>query len=290
MLLFVVRHAESTNNELRKRVLAENADQDKAQKIYDAAKSNDPGITERGHEQSAKLANWLPAYVKDLPISPGYRMPTRVISSAMARARGTADHVASGLKACSNLDLQPHVDIQVDIHEENGCWSGTTGSECGSTVAEIEAQVLKCGTVFKNSLDAPIPAQGWWCKHDSNEPRPKETKAECIARAQAVAKRLHAQAQEASQPSMVVMVTHGNWMVMLLQALLGMSSEGKWFTIDNTAVCAMVLPKQAGKPVQVCFINKAEHLDCLPAERPLVRTRSGVSWYGFQGFDVPGTE
>lgn len=282
MLLLLVRHAESENNKLLTDIRTERGGEGYAgwangvKEKYEDSKSNDPAITQRGHEQARKCGAWITRYLAEFPTAPGQPSNTRhrLCCSPMLRARETADHLAGALGAEA-------VEVMGDIHECSGCWAGRTGGVCGLTPTEIEAQPMRNGATFRMSADAPVRESGWWSTA-RGKARNRETRAESVARARTVAVRLLGQAASAPGPQVLVLVTHGNFMSLLLQALLGLGFGNNAFRTINTAVTALLLPGEAKGSIPMLLAhNRCTHLDCAPCPLATKRTGQGVRWTGF---------
>lgn len=273
MLLLLVRHAESENNALLERLRSENVNQNKDAVLnsYDRAKSSDPSLSELGIAQAHRCGDWIQRYLQSMEFLPdSYRI--ELVSSPMERALRTAEVLAG------QLSLQ--AEIWSDIHETKGCWNGgQTVASPGRGASEILAAV---GTAhFCNSVVAPVPDSGWWTDELTGAARDKETPEESCERARCVAARLRVMALSADTPTVKILVTHGNWMSLLVQALI--SPQGSSLSLpaikhDNTALTAIVLP---GTPNSLCSLvqlNRSEHLDAEPAIR---RTRQHTELSGY---------
>jgi hypothetical protein len=97
-----------------------------------------------------------------------------------------------------------------------------------------------------------------------------------------VATRLRREAERATVPTVLFIVTHGNFMSLLVQELLGLPApfdEGL-LRHDNTALTALNLAGTVAplRRCQLVQLNRSEHLDDVPA---LMRTRQGISLTGF---------
>jgi broad specificity phosphatase PhoE len=276
MLLLLVRHAESENNALLDRLRTEHGghddgDDEAMKEQYSLLKSTDPGLSELGTEQAMRCSEWIPSYLRSMDFLPaGYR--TELVSSPMERALRTAEALA--------VQQSTQVEIWSDVHETKGCWKGGQAApSSGRGASEILAAV---GTEhFRNSAAAPVPGSGWWTDAASGAAREKETDAESCERALRVAARLRAQALAVEEPTVKILVTHGNWMSLLVQALLlpqGTALNVSAVRHDNTAVSAIVLPGAAESPCTLVQLNRSEHLDAEPAIR---RTRQQIALSGF---------
>lgn len=262
MHVVLVRHGESTNNVLLAQLRAavsDAANYDK--KRYNAEKSSDPPLSELGAAQAARLAAWFPKYMSTtLNIRTA---KTRVFCSPMCRAMETAKPIAEALGI--------RCEIRSDIHENKGCVAGGSPRK-GSSLSELLAKFGEEGFVV--SEDAPVTQAGWWTNVDGSV-RERETFEQSYTRAHLVAKRLRAMALEADVPTVAVVVSHGQWLSLLMQALLSPTTpcdaSTRQFAHDCTGISSLVLPGlPAAKPgatglVQLQLANCAQHLDESPA-------------------------
>lgn len=233
MELFIIRHAQSTNNAL--------ADQSK--------RVVDPPLTELGLRQAQLVATHLAIGIehKTKPIegqppdaSNGGQGISRLYCSAMLRALQTASTI--GLA----LNLRPHV--WVDIHEEGGMWLDHGGDQgiqgdSGMTRAEIGAQFPEC------HLTEEVTESGWW--HHGYEER-----GYFLKRAARVAAALRKQALTDDR---LALVTHGGFAAYLLRTLVCVPEEAAvFFHHDNTGI-TRVRFRPDGR-VSIRFQNRVEHL------------------------------
>ena len=277
MLVLLVRHAESLNNRLLETLRADMG-LAAASVAYDAQKKNDPELSDLGERQTARLSSWLPRYLSSMDFMPDAALgDVLLVSSPMTRCLRTAVPIAE--------ELELRCEVWSDTHESKGCWSDGVSS-CGPDAAAIVREYGRSGVYISESV--PLPAGGWWAAADGT-PRPKETAAESSARAWLVADRLRKMALQAPKLRVVILVTHGNWMSLLIGALLrpanlrhGQLLDARAHKHDNTAMSAIVLP---GTPDDCCSLvqlNRSEHLDESPQIR---RTRQGIR---VAGFDAAG--
>jgi len=122
--LYLIRHAQSANNALP-----------------ESQRVSDPSLTDLGHEQARKLAEWLPRLEL-----------TRLYTSPFLRTLETTAAV------CEAVALTP--EVRIHLHEQGGCYSGYWPNdkvgEPGMTRAEIEARFPHYR--IEESLDG----KGWW--------------------------------------------------------------------------------------------------------------------------------
>ena len=231
-LVLLVRHAESYNNELLERLRAEKP-RAAADAEYDSTKKADPELSALGEQQAARCAEWLPRYLASMDFLAEERRVV-LVTSPMNRTLCTTIPIAR--------ELGLRAEIWGDCHETKGCWSGGMPPQRGRNPAEILEAV---GTAhFRNSEAAPVPESGWWSAPDG-APKGRESHEDSCARAHRVAARLRHQALGVSQHTITILVTHGNWMSLLLQALLAPDvtepqlMPQRKFKHDNTAVSGL---------------------------------------------------
>jgi 2,3-bisphosphoglycerate-dependent phosphoglycerate mutase len=230
MLLYIIRHAQSTNNAL----------DDQRYRVAD------PMLTEAGCRQAELLAEHLArgsgriAKVNNLaPPARGYDIG-RLYCSPMRRALQTA------LPVSRVLGLAPRV--WIDIHEYGGIWqdagdqSGIRGFP-GMTRNEIEAEFP--GFV----LPEEVTEHGWW--------RGQQEEAETfVARAAWVVDTLHTWA-ESDEP--VAIITHGAFIDGLLNSLLKVARvQPVYYHHDNTGI-TLIDFRRNGK-LSIRFLNRLDHL------------------------------
>lgn len=233
MELFIVRHAQSTNNALA----------DETTRVVD------PPLTEIGLRQAelvaAHLANGIDhetAAIEGQPgDEPGNGMRIcRLYCSAMLRALQTATAIGQA------LGLRPHV--WVDVHEEGGMWldhgepEGIQGYP-GMTREEIAARFPQV------VMPSEVMHDGWWRYG-------RETWDAFLARADRVAGALRAQS---SSTERIAVVTHGGFGAYLLRALCGVTADAPtFFHHDNTGI-TRVRFRPDGR-VSIRYQNRVDHL------------------------------
>lgn len=240
MDLYIIRHAQSTNNalpaevELRDRVC-------------------DPLLTELGFRQAALLAGhlvtgrdgWSEAASADPEAGGGPSVAaygiTRLVCSPMRRTLLTAQ------PASQALGLQP--EIWLDIHEHGGIYldhgqpAGKVGYP-GITRPEVSAQFP--------GYRAPeaLTERGWW--RDGFEEW--ET---CLLRAGVVARRLREMNRGAGES--IAMVTHGAFASALIMALVGTPPEARvHFSHHNTGISLVHFRPDGG--IRLRYLNRVPHL------------------------------
>ena len=233
MELFIIRHAQSTNNALA----------EQSRRVVD------PPLTELGTRQAQLVAAYLANGIehKTEPIegqppdaSNGGQGISRLYCSAMLRALQTASTIGEA------LNLRPHV--WVDIHEEGGMWLDHGGEQgiqgySGLTRAQISAQFPEC------HLPGEVTKSGWW-RYGF------EDRGYFLDRAERVAAALR---KEARSDERLALVTHGGFAAYLLRALVCVPQDAAvFFHHDNTGI-TRVRFRPDGR-VSIRFQNRVEHL------------------------------
>lgn len=233
MELYLIRHAQSSNNALHR--------SRRHERVSDAP------LTELGQRQAAALAQHLATGVNPGPASAvpdasdqrGYNL-TRLYCSPMWRALHTARPIAEA------LGLRPNV--WVDIHEQGGIFldHGEVGGMVGypgKTRQEIVAE-------FPDYLlPEYITDQGWW--KGGYEDRPA-----CHGRAMRVAEELR---QWAETDERIALVTHGGFMDSLLKALFNTLPGDKLFFYHHNTAISRIDFRDNGRVV-VRYLGRTDHL------------------------------
>lgn len=233
MELYIVRHAQSTNNAL-----------------YDeSVRVVDPPLTAIGLRQAelvaAHLANGIDhetAEIEGQPFdAPAAGMGiSRLYCSAMMRALQTGTAIGR------TLQLQPHV--WVDVHEEGGMWLDHGGPEGirgypGMTRQEIADRFPHV------VLPQEVGHDGWWRAG-------REEWDAFLARAERVAAELRKQCASTER---VAIVTHGGFGAYLIRALARVSVDAPtFFHHDNTGITRVRL-RPDGR-VSIRYLNRVDHL------------------------------
>ena len=235
MDLYIIRHAQSTNNALA----------DERQRVCD------PLLTDTGLRQIELLATHLADGVNKDPRWPytspgsdrrngrGYHL-TRLFCSPMRRALLTAQPVG--------LALVVTPEVWVDIHEAGGMWldhgepEGTRGYP-GISRRELLAEFP--GYAVPENLTE----QGWWRGG-------REDDAAAATRAIRVTATLRGWAERDER---IAIVTHGAFTMFLLRVLLGQDlSAPVFFHHDNTGITLVCL--RADGETSLRYLNRLEHL------------------------------
>ena len=207
MELFLIRHAQSANNA-----------KPESQRVPD------PGITEVGRQQAARLADW----VRELEL-------TMLITSPFLRTLQTTQHIheATGLTPL----------VRSEWHEHGGCYTGFRPGELrgqpGMNRSEIE-------TRFKGyQVHDAIDHQGWWRSQDW----------ETVDQARVRAARVLQQTQEefADSDERVAIVTHADFKRFFVE-----SFHEDWVDVPaNTSVSSLEISPDGARLVQ---LNRVDHL------------------------------
>jgi 2,3-bisphosphoglycerate-dependent phosphoglycerate mutase len=239
MDLYIIRHAQSTNNslpaevELRDRVC-------------------DPLLTELGYRQAELLAEhlttgcdgWSDAASADPeagggPCAATYGI-THLVCSPMKRTLLTAQPISQA------LGLRP--EIWLDIHEHGGIYL-----DHGKPAGKIGYPGITRSELVAQFPDYPAPAaltdQGWW--RDGFE----EWEV-CLDRAAGVARRLR---EMGAGGASIAMVTHGAFASALIMALVGTPPDaGVHFSHHNTGISLIRFRPDGG--IRLRYLNRVSHL------------------------------
>lgn len=239
MELFIIRHAQSTNNALP----------DENGRVID------PPLTEIGRRQAGLVAAYL-TQSTDRSTAPCEAEPPnggngcyfgikRIYTSAMQRALETATPIGQA------LGLRP--EVWVEVHEHGGMWLdhgapiGVVGYP-GMTRAEIAARFPDM------CLPADVTENGWYDPALGNEGWELAR-----TRAERVAARLRGWGD---QDDRIALVTHGGFGSLLLRALFSASPAAHlFFHHDNTGITRVRF--RADGQVSLRYLNRVSHL---PAE------------------------
>lgn len=225
MELFIIRHAQSTNNAL-------NNPQDR---------DCDPPLTELGHRQAERLAEYLSALLPACAGQsqrPGFGIK-RLYCSPMWRALQTARPLGAA------LGLTP--EVWIELHEQGGVYldhgeAGIVGYP-GRTRQQIAAEFPGY------SLPPGITEKGWWLQPGA------ETAAAFRDRVLRVAAQIRAWAE---LDECIVLISHGCFMDGLLKIIFNQPLDYTvYFHHLNTAISWIGFRK--GR-VEVEYLNRVDHL------------------------------
>jgi len=237
MQLYIIRHAQSTNN-----ALADQRDRVK-----------DPDLTELGYSQAEIVAQHLATGINPEQVvgvseedthirsRKGFGL-TRLYCSAMYRSLLTAQPIGRA------LGLTP--EVWVDIHEHGGIFldhqdeRGVVGYP-GRTRSEILADFPGY------NLPEEITEAGWWDPQQGKEDWPA-----CQGRAIKVANKLR---QCAGSDERIGMVSHGGFIDVLLKALLNQLPRPNIFYHHYNTAITRIDFRPAG-PLDIRYINRVGHL------------------------------
>lgn len=239
MDLYIIRHAQSTNNALP-------AEVELSDRVCD------PLLTALGYRQAELLAEhlatgcdgWGEVASADPEAGGGACATTygitRLVCSPMKRALLTAQPVSRA------LGLRP--EIWLDIHEHGGIYqdhgepAGRVGYP-GITLSELGAQFPGY------SAPEALTDEGWW--RDGFE----EWDA-CLSRAGKAARRLRAMRDTNAS---IAMVTHGGFASALIMALVGTPPEARvHFSHHNTGISLIRFRPDGG--IRLRYLNRVPHL------------------------------
>ena len=235
MELFLLRHAQSSNNAL--------VGGDEA-----ARRVADPPLTEKGRRQAELLARSLAdgGHLNGDERQDGRRRLDFLYCSAMLRALETATAVGE------SLGMAPHA--WIDVHEVGGIWLEEEG-EIRQLFGMSRRDVA--GRFQDTVIDESFAEDGWW-------PGGLETGEERVRRAASVARALWARAEEDSR---IGVVSHGGFMSELVAALIRpighqagdeVAESGLYYEHDNTAMTRMHL--KADKSLSIRYLNRCDHI------------------------------
>jgi broad specificity phosphatase PhoE len=213
MRLFIIRHAQSTNNALddpRGRV-------------------SDPALTSLGRRQAQVLAEHVRSHADDYAIA-------HLLVSPMWRALETSRPLADA------LDLRPQV--WVDLHEWGGIY--LDHGEQGGVVGYPGKTRDELQRAFPDYEFAPeITEAGWWDPQAGREHR-----SGCMARAVRLLERLR---HTFDDQETLALVTHGGFIDALVKAILNLlPGEHVYFHQKNTGITCFDLRTPTGADVR-CF-------------------------------------
>jgi 2,3-bisphosphoglycerate-dependent phosphoglycerate mutase len=224
MTLYLIRHAQSANNELYERTGSS------------TGRAEDPELTPLGARQAKVLADYLAAQAD---AGGEYRF-THLYCSLMIRAVATATTVADSCKL--PLVAWPEVHEQLGIFladEQTGQLVGRPGKS--RSFFEQHYPELQ--------LPESLNEHGWWN-------RPVETEAQWKQRARDFLAEL--KSRHGTGDDRVAVVTHGGFYHVVILALTGGAGmEGLWFTMHNTGITRIDFHPTH---ISVVYHNRLEHL------------------------------
>ncbi|MEM7346167.1 MAG: histidine phosphatase family protein [Chloroflexota bacterium] len=236
MQLYLIRHAQSTNNAL----------DDFAERVPD------PLLTDLGERQKMLLAQHLqqgsnltlsimsametPLNFVETEPSAGYGI-ARLYCSAMARALQTAKPISQ------TLNLTP--EVWPDIHERGGIYLDPL-DDADQYFGKTRSEILAEYPTYQ--LPDTVTDEGWW-------PGGYEHPSAFLERATRVAQQLKSWA---SRNERIALVTHAGFMNALLQAIFDQTNPHLIYRHYNTAITRIdFFPN--GR-IHLVYLNRVEHL------------------------------
>jgi 2,3-bisphosphoglycerate-dependent phosphoglycerate mutase len=197
MDIFLIRHAQSTNNALTDVRL----------------RTMDPLLTELGLRQAERLAQHVARI-----IPPGHGVPTHLYCSPMWRALHTASFIAraTGLTPEVWVGIHEHGGIYLEHDDERGVvgYPGKTGPEIVAAFPDVQ-------------LPPEVTDEGWWKGG-------REELVECYERAARVIEGLRGRVPTDER---ILMVSHGGFINSFLKMLFDQDLEWPVFYHQaNTAI------------------------------------------------------
>ncbi|HXV44963.1 MAG TPA: histidine phosphatase family protein [Anaerolineae bacterium] len=235
MKLFIIRHAQSTNNALP----------DERDRVPD------PPLTELGHHQAQLLAEHL-ATGKNPELSAWTSVEasvshnrrsydiTKLYCSAMHRSLQTAQPIAQA------LNLTP--EIWLDIHEHGGIYldhgaeKGIVGYP-GRTRSEILAEFPTC------VLPEAITEEGWWTGGQEDWPSVHGRAIKVVAELRA----------RAASDERIAIVSHGGFIDALIKSLLNQSPSPHVFYYNFNTAISRIDFRDDGR-LDFRYLNRVDHL------------------------------
>jgi 2,3-bisphosphoglycerate-dependent phosphoglycerate mutase/probable phosphoglycerate mutase len=233
--LYLIRHAQSTNNALP---------------TPEAERSYDPNLTEIGFKQAQHLADYIATERDPNPSmwraihhadnTRGFGI-TKLYCSAMWRSLLTAKAISEA------IGITP--EIWLEIHEHGGIYLEQNGGFVGYP-GKTRQEILQDFPNFV--LPQKITDNGWWTEG-------YEDQAACHVRAGLVAQELQMMAQNSHRDECVALVTHGNFLDCLLKALLMLPTDaGMYFSHFNTSITRVEFTPDAD--IIIRYQNRVNHL------------------------------
>lgn len=232
--VLLVRHAESENNAIHARIVAEMPEASPERRArMERERASDPSLSALGREQARLLADAMARRMQD-------RRPL-LITSPMQRALCTAGEVASAIQ----ID-RDRFWCHGEIYEIGGSYHGATAQPT-TTAREIESQ-------FRVTCHR-LPPEGWYAGRNG-----RETADEARQRVdRAIAWMEALLGREDPAFDTIVVVTHGEFMTRWMRRWLGVAwSKHLAFVHGNTGITALIWDARRG--ILVDTLNDVGHL------------------------------
>jgi len=224
MILYLIRHAQSANNELYERTGSS------------IGRVADPELTPLGVRQAKVLSD----YLAEPGDSGGEFRFTHLYSSLMVRAVATATAVSQ------TCDLP--VVAWPEVHEQLGIFLADEQS------GELIGRPGKSRSYFREhypdlQLPQSLNEHGWWNRPVETEPQWKQRAKDFLTEL----RRRHGTGE-----NRVAVVTHGGFYHVVIMALTGgAGTDGLWFTMHNTGITRIDFHPTH---TSVVYHNRLDHL------------------------------
>ncbi len=221
MLLYYIRHAQSTNNALFNETGAR------------IGRVADPDLSNLGGQQARLLAAYCIKHQKEFDF-------THIYSSLMVRALQTAYPLAEAY----HLPLNG----QIDLHESGGVYlESETNGELHGQPGGTRIELMNAYPGI--NLPVEMNSHGWWDK-------PYETPEDRPIRAQRVLEWLIK--THPGKDERVVFLSHHGFFNHFFWSIMRIDRpQGSWLTINNTGITCFEIGKKDGTSV---YINRLDHL------------------------------
>jgi 2,3-bisphosphoglycerate-dependent phosphoglycerate mutase len=233
MRFYFIRHGQSINNA-----------------IYDATgrsdgRSEDPELTEIGHEQARRLADFI--RVKDAQASGSEQVLKRdYFGFTHLYASLTLRAVQTGMEVSKALEI-PLI-AWPEIHETGGIYLDDPIN------GERKGLPGKPRSFFQDNypklvLPESLTDEGWWN-------RPYESQEERQLRAKNVRQVLLE--RHGGTSDQVAIISHGGFYVQLMREIFTVMGENIWFFLSNTGISRIDFDE--GGAAELVYHNRTDHL------------------------------
>lgn len=230
MRLYFIRHGQSVNNALW----------DKSGS--DSQRSEDPVLTELGHNQAQRLAEFIKTHDQDESSRASYRdrfQFTHLYCSLMERAVQTAGYIADVLDLPLLAWPEVHESGGIYLDDENGLPVGRPG----------RTRSYFTQTYTRLVLPETVTDEGWWN-------RPFEAREERPLRARGFLTTLLE--RHGSTNDQVAVVSHGAFYMEFVRVLVGVTNPKVWLTMNNTGISRFSF-RENGE-IALVYHNRTDHL------------------------------